>query len=179
MAEQGGGGQPKSCQSCGKPLASNPECETCMKHLVEQGSESVTEEQVEEAAHKGATWLARKPYGAAEKLVRSVQALVWMIKDYLTGEYKETPWTVIAAGTFAVLYVVDPFDLIPDFIPFLGYIDDLFVVYLVLRAIELAVREYLRWRGTDPDDFLGPAPIIVPPPPGGMEPGSEEPMPKE
>jgi uncharacterized membrane protein YkvA (DUF1232 family) len=43
-------------------------------------------------------------------------------------------WLKWAAGG-VVLYLVSPVDLIPDFIPFLGVIDDIVLVPLAIRAI--------------------------------------------
>ena len=50
----------------------------------------------------------------------------------------------------AIVYVISPLDLIPDFFPFIGQIDDIYVVVLVLlrllnRTDETVVREH--WSG--------------------------------
>lgn len=55
----------------------------------------------------------------------------------------------------AIAYVVTPIDLIPDFIPFFGEIDDLYILILALqRLIANAGRPVLlaHWRG-DPEDL--------------------------
>jgi uncharacterized membrane protein YkvA (DUF1232 family) len=49
-------------------------------------------------------------------------------------------------------YLALPFDLVPDFIPVLGYADDVIVVALALRAVVRAVGPEVidrHWRGTD------------------------------
>lgn len=50
-----------------------------------------------------------------------------------------TPWPAKALAALVVAYAASPIDLIPDFIPVLGYLDDLIVVplgiWLVLRLI--------------------------------------------
>src|SRR2546423_4028381 len=63
---------------------------------------------------------------------------------------KRVPRTERALFAAAVIYAVVPFDFIPDMIPFVGQIDDLFLIALtVLRLIDrtddLVVREH--WRG--------------------------------
>ena len=63
---------------------------------------------------------------------------------------KRVPRTERALFAAAVIYAVIPFDFIPDMIPFVGQIDDLFLVALtVLRLIDhtddMVVREH--WRG--------------------------------
>ena len=55
-----------------------------------------------------------------------------LLKDRVTGVYTETPWSTIAALTGALLYVLTPLDLIPDFIPLAGFVDDAAVFAFVL-----------------------------------------------
>src|SRR5260221_12124138 len=53
------------------------------------------------------------------------------------GKHPATPWYAKALGVFVVAYALSPIDLIPDFIPVLGYVDD---VVLLPGLIWLAVR---------------------------------------
>jgi uncharacterized membrane protein YkvA (DUF1232 family) len=48
-----------------------------------------------------------------------------------------TPWQAKALGVFVVAYALSPIDLIPDFVPLLGYLDD---VLLLPGLIWLAIR---------------------------------------
>ncbi len=47
---------------------------------------------------------------------------------YLACKDPRTPWQARVLGVFIVGYALSPIDLIPDFIPVLGYLDDLIVV---------------------------------------------------
>jgi uncharacterized membrane protein YkvA (DUF1232 family) len=69
-----------------------------------------------------------------------------MIKDYRKGIYTKIPWFSIAAITTALLYVFMPFDLIPDFIPGLGLVDDLTVLSFVSGWVETDLNNYLDWK---------------------------------
>lgn len=60
-------------------------------------------------------------------------------------KHPETPWYAKALGVFVVAYALSPIDLIPDFIPVLGYVDD---VLLLPGLIWLAIR-------------LTPAPVLA------------------
>lgn len=51
--------------------------------------------------------------------------------------HPDTPWYVKALGVFVVAYALSPIDLVPDFIPILGYVDD---VLLLPALIWLAVK---------------------------------------
>ena len=56
---------------------------------------------------------------------------------WFAGRHPQTPWYAKALGIFVVAYALSPIDLIPDFIPVLGYVDD---VLLLPGLIWLAVR---------------------------------------
>jgi uncharacterized membrane protein YkvA (DUF1232 family) len=67
----------------------------------------------------------------ARKLKAEVQALV------LAYRHPQTPWYAKAFAGLVIAYSLSPIDLIPDFIPVLGYLDDLILVPL---GITLAIR---------------------------------------
>ncbi|MES2633549.1 MAG: YkvA family protein [Pseudomonadota bacterium] len=56
---------------------------------------------------------------------------------WFAGKHPATPWHAKALALFVVAYALSPIDLIPDFIPVLGYVDD---VLLLPALIWLAVR---------------------------------------
>ncbi|TBW27477.1 YkvA family protein [Gramella sp. KN1008] len=69
-----------------------------------------------------------------------------MLKDYRKGVYTQVPWFTIATIAFSFLYILNPLDIIPDFIPGLGYIDDFAVLTFGLRFIESDLHNYLDWK---------------------------------
>lgn len=69
--------------------------------------------------------------------------LLWkLLQEYYAGTYREIPWKAIAAIGFATLYLINPFDVIPDVIPFVGYLDDAAVIGLVLKAFRTEIGQY-------------------------------------
>lgn len=57
---------------------------------------------------------------------------------WFAARHPETPWVARALAAFAAAYAFSPIDLIPDFIPVLGYLDDaLLLPLLILLAIRL------------------------------------------
>lgn len=84
--------------------------------------------------------------GLLEKYSELGKLMLDMLKDYKNGVYKKVPWFTIGSIVFALLYVLNPFDIIPDFIPGLGYIDDLSVFTIALRFVETDLHNYLDWK---------------------------------
>ena len=58
---------------------------------------------------------------------------------WFAGKHPDTPWHAKALGLFVVAYALSPIDLIPDFIPILGYLDDLLLlpglIWLTIRLL--------------------------------------------
>lgn len=77
------------------------------------------------------------------------KVLFAMINDYYHGRYREVPWYVITAAGAALLYVLSPMDLILDFIPIGGYIDDAAVFLFCLNQIKGEVEKYKLWKGLE------------------------------
>ncbi len=78
-----------------------------------------------------------------------------MMKDLLrffrawrSGRYRATPWLSIGGILFALIYVINPFDFIPDYLPFVGVVDDALVLGLLYGAIRRDVGKFLAWEDT-------------------------------
>ncbi len=56
------------------------------------------------------------------------------------------PWLVIASVGGSLLYVLYPIDLIPDFIPFVGYLDDALVFAACLKFVIQDLEKYRQWK---------------------------------
>ncbi|RQV97489.1 DUF1232 domain-containing protein [bacterium] len=87
------------------------------------------------------------------KLLGMQVKLLWeMLKDVWYGKFK-APWGTVAAITATLLYVVMPFDIIPDFIPGIGLIDDMLVVTLCISMIRIDLRRYANFRKLNLADY--------------------------
>mgnify|MGYP002624295667 FL=1 len=53
---------------------------------------------------------------------------------WFAGKHPRTPWHAKALGAFVVAYALSPVDLIPDFIPVLGYLDDVILLPALIWA---------------------------------------------
>mgnify|MGYP006446917407 CR=1 FL=1 len=81
-----------------------------------------------------------------EKYREQIKLLFEMLRDYKKGNYEETPWRSVAGITFALLYILNPLDLFPDFIPFFGVLDDFTVFTVTLNLVGKDFDNYKAWR---------------------------------
>ena len=90
---------------------------------------------------------------------------------FLALKRKETPWTAKALAALTIGYALSPIDLIPDFIPVLGYLDDLILlpalVALTIRLIPPEVLAACRaeaqglWQDGKPKRWYYAIPIVL------------------
>ena len=109
----------------------------------------VDDTDVEYASKKGNKKLDQldsNPPGALSKLWNDIKLMVNLITDYVKGDYTDVPWRVIAAITGAIVYFASPIDVIPDFIPVVGYLDDALVIKLAIDLASEDLNEYKRWK---------------------------------
>lgn len=130
--------------------------EATLKKTLETGSKKVSEKDVERVVKKKEEFekkLKGVP-GKFGKMVNQLKLLFELIAAYWNGEYKEIPFVSIAMAVFAVVYFVSPIDLIPDFIPVVGYMDDAAIVALTMLAIQEDLRAFCQFKGYDPAEYF-------------------------
>lgn len=92
---------------------------------------------------------------------------------WFAGKHRRTPWYAKALGVFVVAYALSPIDLIPDFIPVLGYVDDVLLlpclIWLTIKLLppdvlaecRLQADEWMRVQGARPRSKVGAALIVL------------------
>jgi uncharacterized membrane protein YkvA (DUF1232 family) len=88
------------------------------------------------------------------KLIKQLTLSLHMLKDYRAKAYSNIPWRTIALVIAAVLYFINPFDIIPDFIPFLGYTDDAIAFAAVFKSAQTDLMEYCKWKGYQTEEYF-------------------------
>jgi uncharacterized membrane protein YkvA (DUF1232 family) len=72
-------------------------------------------------------------------------AMVRVVRDYQRAEYRDLAAAKLLIIIAAIIYFVSPFDVIPDWIPVLGHIDDAFVVSLALKSVRTDLDTFMAW----------------------------------
>jgi uncharacterized membrane protein YkvA (DUF1232 family) len=74
--------------------------------------------------------------------------LVRMVRSYINGDYREIQPSTVVSGFAVLLYVLSPIDLVPDFIPVLGFLDDLSLVSWFLGKFQGEIMRYREWESS-------------------------------
>jgi uncharacterized membrane protein YkvA (DUF1232 family) len=115
--------------------------------FVEEEGEKVTPQDIEKVVQKSEE--IKKSFRRSGPLGRFVEdghLLVSMVKDYWSRAYRQVPYATIGAGVVTLLYVLNPFDIMPDFLPVIGQVDDAAVIAACLFLIENDLYRYSRWK---------------------------------
>jgi uncharacterized membrane protein YkvA (DUF1232 family) len=100
--------------------------------------------------------VARFSEVGAQQGLKSFQAIVRMLASSLRGTYPNLPWRMAVGLLGGLLYLATPIDIIPDFIPVLGFMDDAFLLGKIFQLAEQDLQAFLAWergqiRGREPE----------------------------
>jgi uncharacterized membrane protein YkvA (DUF1232 family) len=84
------------------------------------------------------------------------QLVLELIDDVKSGTYRGIPWRHVAMLSAIALYAVSPADIVPDFIPVLGSLDDVVLMALATRIARDQLRAYCRFKGYRVEQYFGP-----------------------
>lgn len=76
---------------------------------------------------------------------KDFQTLFRLLKAWQKKEYTTIPWKTILYASTAILYFVNPFDLVPDFLPITGFLDDITIITYVLQSIKKDLDKFVQW----------------------------------
>lgn len=87
-------------------------------------------------------------------LMRRVQLALECLRDVVRGDYRALPWSTVGALTAALGYFLAPFDVVPDLLPFAGFVDDAAVLSLVFLAARKYLEHYCASRGLNAAEYF-------------------------
>jgi len=68
-----------------------------------------------------------------------------MLRAWARRDYREVSPTAIISVIAAVMYFVNPLDLISDFIPIIGFLDDITVIAYVVAVFNKEIERFMVW----------------------------------
>ena len=114
---------------------------------VEEGARDVSEADLETVVEEADAIEERfQRHGPLRRVMEDGRLLLNLVRDVRGGRYPHVPYWALSAAAFALLYVLNPFDLIPDALPVLGVLDDAAVVSACYKLLEQDLHDYRRWR---------------------------------
>ena len=88
-------------------------------------------------------FIKKKAYGP---LVKDAIVLYFYVEDIVKGHYKQYSYRKLITIVAVLIYLVSPYDLVPDFLVSIGFLDDAALIGYVISLTEKELHGYLRWR---------------------------------
>ena len=117
------------------------------EEYVKEGAEKVTSKDIETVDAKSEE--IQKQFsarGPLKRFIADAKMLTALVKDWRTGKYRQALYGTIAAVVFALIYVFNPFDIVPDVLPIIGAVDDAAVIGACLMLVERDLNKYRAWK---------------------------------
>jgi len=89
--------------------------------------------------------IPKKPFA---ELWGYFQAMLRLIRAYYRGEYRAISVTNLVMIVGAIIYVLNPWDLIPDWLPGLGFVDDATILAFAVQKTREALDDFTSWESS-------------------------------
>ena len=120
--------------------------------FVKDGAEKMTDKEIEKVTtHSDEIEKKFASRGPLKRFIEDAKLLIAMVKDFWKKSYRQVPYGTIGAIVFTLIYVLNPFDLVPDVLPFVGQVDDAAVFAAGLMLVESDLRKYSKWKDNQPE----------------------------
>jgi uncharacterized membrane protein YkvA (DUF1232 family) len=115
--------------------------------FVKEGAEKVTPKDIQTVAERSDEINKRfSARGPLKRFIEDGKVLTALVRDWRAGKYRQALYGTIAAVVFGLIYVINPLDIVPDVLPFLGALDDATVIGALLMLIERDLKKYRAWK---------------------------------
>lgn len=90
---------------------------------------------------------AKNYYHKISSFKEDLFALFRLLRYWQKGIYTNVPWRTIIMSIAGILYFLNPFDLIMDLTPIVGFLDDATVIGFVMASIKKDIDKFREWEG--------------------------------
>lgn len=88
-----------------------------------------------------------KDHGFLRQYWEDIKTSFALLKDWYMGNYTKIPFRMVASIAGAMLYLVSPLDVVPDWVPFGGLLDDALVLAAIFALSRSDLDAYTIWAG--------------------------------
>ncbi|MCX6161246.1 MAG: DUF1232 domain-containing protein [Ignavibacteriae bacterium] len=85
---------------------------------------------------------------------KNLKLAMEMLKDYRSKSYTNIPWRSIALLAAGIIYFMNPFDIVPDFFPIIGFTDDAVMLAAILKSMQGDLKKYCDWKGYKAEEYF-------------------------
>ena len=85
--------------------------------------------------------------GEFDEIKSDLGTVFGLVGDYLHGNYKKVSKTSLLLIIGSLLYLLNPMDIVPDFLIGIGFLDDLAVFTYMIKKIRQELDKYRNWKG--------------------------------
>lgn len=115
-------------------------------NYIQEEAKNITKDDVEKVVNESSKIWSKFQNGKFEAHLDEGKTMLSLIKDFWKKDYTQIPWYAMTAIVFALLYVLNPMDLSPDYIPIIGYVDDITVFSFALTLVGKDLKAYRQWK---------------------------------
>jgi uncharacterized membrane protein YkvA (DUF1232 family) len=86
---------------------------------------------------------------ALKTILQDLQLIFRLLRAWLKRDYRDVSKKSLIVLVGALVYLLMPFDAIPDFIPALGLTDDVTVIAMALTAAKSEIEKFRQWEAAE------------------------------
>ena len=80
------------------------------------------------------------------KRASDLAVLLSMLRAYIKKQYTDVSLSTILLGIAGLIYVVNPMDVVPEYILGVGLLDDAAILGIILQAMHMDLNKYKKWQ---------------------------------
>lgn len=85
-------------------------------------------------------------FPSVQVFLNEIGSLWEFVGAYQRNQYRDVSQLTILVALAGLVYLISPIDLMPDFLPFLGWIDDLAVLRVIIELIRSDLSKFQIWK---------------------------------
>jgi uncharacterized membrane protein YkvA (DUF1232 family) len=98
-----------------------------------------------------------------KQLFDVARTVVRLVRNYVSGSYRQVETSTIVSALGVLLYTLSPVDLVPDFVPLVGFLDDLALLSWFVEKFQGEIRRFREWEQTHANEATDDVPAAAAP----------------